>query len=168
MSKCPHIIIFNPDEMRADTIAHLGNPATITPCLDEFAHQDAVSFSRAYGQNPVCVPSRCSFFTGLYLHTKGHRTMNYLLHPGEPSLFKELKDVGYYVWMNDRNDLAAGQFPGWAESHASEIYYGGQTAHPLGPVHPELRGAPGSKNYYSHFEGELRLDEKGVSYSTLF
>ena len=87
MSKCPHIIIFNPDEMRADTIAHLGNPAAITPCLDEFAHQDAVSFSRAYCQNPVCVPSRCSFFTGLYPHTKGHRTMNYLLHPGEPSLF---------------------------------------------------------------------------------
>lgn len=68
MSKCPYIIIFNPDEMRADTIAHLGNPAAITPCLDEFAHQDAVSFSRAYCQNPVCVPSRCSFFTGLYPH----------------------------------------------------------------------------------------------------
>ena len=94
MSKCPHIIIFNPDEMRADTIAHLGNPAAITPCLDEFAHQDAVSFSRAYCQNPVCVPSRCSFFTGLYPHTKGHRTMNYLLHPGEPSLFTAEQRAG--------------------------------------------------------------------------
>lgn len=66
--------------------------------------------------------------------------MNYLLHPGEPSLFKELKDVGYYVWMNDRNDLAAGQFPGWAESHASEIYYGGQTAHPSGRFIPNREG----------------------------
>ena len=94
MSKCPHIIIFNPDEMRADTIAHLGNPAAITPCLDEFSHQDAVSFSRAYCQNPVCVPSRCSFFTGLYPHTKGHRTMNYLLHPGEPSLFTAEQRAG--------------------------------------------------------------------------
>ena len=61
----PHIIIFNPDEMRADSLGHLGNPAAHTPFLDRFAREEAVSFSRAFCQNPVCVPSRCSFFTGL-------------------------------------------------------------------------------------------------------
>ena len=30
MAKQPHIIIFNPDEMRGDALAHLGNPASIT------------------------------------------------------------------------------------------------------------------------------------------
>lgn len=117
MTKRPHIIIFNPDEMRADTLAHLGNPAAITPNLDRFAREDGVSFSRAYCQNPVCVPSRCSFFTGLYPHVNGHRTMSYLLRPGETSLLKELRDGGYYVWMNDRNDLTAGQIPGLSLIH---------------------------------------------------
>ena len=164
MPKHPHIIIFNPDEMRWDTMGHMGNPAACTPFLDGFARTEAVSFSNAYCQNPVCVPSRCSFFTGLYPHVRGHRTMSYLLHPGEETLFSELKAAGYYVWMNDRNDLCAGQIPGWCESHASEIYYGGQK--PLGPgPEQELRGEPGNKNYYSHFEGKLRLDAGGKNYN---
>ena len=165
MAKRPHIIIFNPDEMRWDTMGHMGNPAAVTPCLDAFARTEAVSFSNAYCQNPVCVPSRCSFFTGLYPHVHGHRTMGYLLHPGETTLLQELKNAGYYVWMNDRNDLTAGQIPGWTESHASEIYYGGQKTQGPGPVDPGLRGQPGGKNYYSHFEGQLRLDGNGHNYN---
>ena len=162
MGKKPHIIIFNPDEMRADALGHLGNAAAHTPFLDAFAASEAVSFSRAYCQNPVCVPSRCSFFTGLYPHVRGHRTMSYLLRPGEDTLFSELKAAGYYVWMNDRNDLLAGQIPGWAESHASEICIGGRERPGPGPLRPGLRGEPGNKNYYSHMEGKLGLDENGL------
>lgn len=165
MAKRPHIIIFNPDEMRWDALSHLGNPAAVTPNLDRFAAQDAVSFSHAFCQNPVCVPSRCSFFTGLYPHVNGHRTMSHLLRPGETSLLKELKEAGYHVWMNDRNDLAAGQYDGWMESHADEVFYPiGIPAAP-GPVHGDMRGAPGNKFYYSHFEGQLGLDEAGRNYT---
>ena len=159
MAKRPHIIIFNPDEMRSSALAHLGNPAAVTPNLDAFAASEAVSFRNAYCQNPVCVPSRCSFFTGLYPHVHGHRTMSHLLRPGETTLLKELKDAGYYVWMNDRNDLTAGQVPGWTESHADEIYYGGQEKQGPGPENPEPRGEPGGKNYYSHYGGRLHLPE---------
>jgi arylsulfatase A-like enzyme len=123
MKKRPHIIILNPDEMRWDTMGHMGNAAAHTPALDAFAKNDAVSFERAYCQNPVCVPSRCSFLTGLYPHTRGHRTMKYLLHEGETSLFRELHEAGYYVWLNGRNDLIAGQVIGLEEQHADEIYY---------------------------------------------
>lgn len=163
MEKKPHIIIFNPDEMRADALAHLGNPAAVTPNLDAFAREEGVSFSNAYCQNPVCVPSRCSFFTGLYPHVHGHRTMGHLLQPGEYSLLKELKEAGYYVWMNDRNDLTAGQIPGWSESHATEIYYGGQKPLGPGPLDPDIRNKPGQ--YYSHFEGQLGLDMDGKHYN---
>lgn len=163
MSQRPNIIIFNPDEMRADTLSHLGNPAAVTPNLDRFAQTDAVSFSNAFCQNPVCVPSRCSFFTGLYPHVHGHRTMTYLLHENEPSLLKELKDSGYYVWMNDRNDLIAGQIPGLVESQVDEIFYSGQSA--PGPVE-NLRGEPGNKNYYSHYDGKLGLDANGKNYTS--
>lgn len=163
MAKRPHIIIFNPDEMRADALHHLGNEASITPNLDKLIEADGQSFSNAYCQNPVCVPSRCSFFTGLYPHVRGHRTMSYLLHPGEDSLLKELKDSGYYVWMNDRNDLTAGQIEGWTEAQADEIFI----AKPLktaGPLH-NYKGALNSKFFYSHFNGKLGLDENGKNYT---
>ena len=119
----PNIVIINPDEMRWNTMGHMGNRAASTPFLDSFAADEAVSFDHAYCQNPVCVPSRCSFFTGLYPHVNGHRTMAHLLRPHETSLLKELKNAGYYVWINARNDLVAGQYEGLAESHASEIFY---------------------------------------------
>ena len=165
MAKRPHIIIFNPDEMRADTMAHLGNPAAITPNLDAVIQEEAVSYSRAYCQNPVCVPSRCSFLTGLYPHVRGHRTMEYLLRPGEETLFSELRRGGYYVWMNARNDLLAGQIPGWCESHADEIFYGGDCPPAPGPIDKGIRGEPGSKHYYSHYRGKLGLDENGRNYN---
>lgn len=121
--KRPHIIIINPDEMRLDSMGHMGNPTKPTPFLDWFAENEAVSFSNAYCQNPACVPSRCSFFTGLYPHTKGHRSMMHLLHEDESSLFSELKNAGYYVWMNARNDLIAGQIEDLEKKHADEVFY---------------------------------------------
>ena len=164
MPKHPHIIIFNPDEMRWDTMGHMGNPAACTPFLDGFAKTEAVSFANAYCQNPVCVPSRCSFFTGLYPHVHGHRTMSYLLHPGEETLFTELKAAGYSVWMNDRNDLCAAQEPGWVEAQADTVYSSAGPAAP-GPLNKAQRGEPGGPYYYSHFEGQLGLDAQGRNYS---
>jgi arylsulfatase A-like enzyme len=159
----PNIVIINPDQMRADALEHLGNTASKTPYLDQLAQTDAVSFSNAYCQNPVCVPSRCSFLTGLYPHVNGHRTMQHMLHSHETSLFKELKDAGYYVWMNARNDFLAGQEEGLFEQHATEFFYGGDIAPPPGPKQ-ELRGKPGSKHFYSFYTGELNVDEQGKNF----
>ena len=161
----PHILIFNPDQMRADALAHLGNPASSTPFLDSFARTEAVSFRNAFCQNPVCVPSRCSFFTGRYPHVNGHRTMQYLLHEEDETIFSQLRNAGYYVWMNDRNDLLAGQVPGLMEKHADEIFISGKGRKAPGPE-TDLRGSPGDKNYYSHFEGRLGLDENGKNHSS--
>ncbi|MBO1264859.1 sulfatase-like hydrolase/transferase [Proteiniclasticum sp. C24MP] len=74
--KKPHIIIFNPDQMRSDSMGHLGNIAAKTPFLDRFASEEGISFRNTFCQNTVCVPSRASFTTGLYPHVHGHRTMN--------------------------------------------------------------------------------------------
>ena len=161
MSRKPNIIIFNPDEMRWDTMGHMGNPAAYTPALDTLSKTDAVSFSNAYCQNPVCVPSRCSFFTGLYPHTTGHRTMGYLLREQETSLLKELKDAGYYVWANARNDLVAGQIPGLIESHVTELFCGGNAKEAPGLENPDIRGKRGDSTFYSFYNGELKIDENG-------
>ncbi len=160
----PNIIIFNPDEMRADSMGHLGNPAAHTPFLDQMARTDAVSFRNAFCQNPVCVPSRCSFTTGLYPHVHGHRTMAHLLREGEETIFSELKNNGYYVWMNARNDLIAAQKEGALEYHASEIFYGGNVPKAKGP----LAGgpAPGSPDFHAMYGGKPGTDEQGHNYTS--
>ena len=107
--KPPHIIIFNPDQFRSDALGHLGCEAAVTPNLDKMCETDGVSFSKAFCQNPVCTPSRCSFMSGWYPHVHGHRTMYYMMQPNEPVLLKILKDNGYFVWWGGKNDLIPGQ-----------------------------------------------------------
>jgi len=156
MQKRPNILIFNPDEMRADALGHLGNLSAHTPYLDAFVKSEAVSFANAYCQNPVCVPSRCSFMTGLYPHVSGHRSMGYLLQPDETSLLKELKQAGYYVWANARNDLVAGEVEGLPESHVSEMFYGGNTMYQSKQRNEKPKR--GEKGFYSFYTGELEID----------
>lgn len=104
MQKKQNIVCFVADQMRSDSLAHLGNPASVTPNLDAIC-EEGVSFANAYCQNPVCVPSRCSFLTGLYPHTLGHRTMHFLQNQDEPNILKEMKNNGYEVIWIGRNDV---------------------------------------------------------------
>lgn len=166
MHKKPHIIIFNPDQMQNVALAHMGeNAAAKTPFLDELARTDAISYRNAYCQNPVCVPSRCSFLTGLYPHVNGHRTMHHMLHSHESTVLMELKNAGYYVWMNSRNDFLPGQDKGVFYKHADEVYYGCEAPRAPGPEKPDARGQVGDKNYYSHYVGRLNTDKKGLNYN---
>jgi arylsulfatase A-like enzyme len=105
--KKPNLIFFNPDQWRGDVMGHMGNPAAKTPHLDSLVETDAVSFSNAFCQNPVCTPSRCSFMTGWYPHVRGHRTMHHLLQSHEPCLLSELKKNGYQIWWGGKNDLVS-------------------------------------------------------------
>lgn len=104
MNRKPNIVYFVADQMRADSLHHLGNKASITPNLDSMLN-DAVSFKNAYCQNPVCVPSRCSFLTGTYPHTTGHRAMHFLQNEDEPNILKTMKKNGYEVIWIGRNDV---------------------------------------------------------------
>lgn len=107
MREKPNIVYFVADQMRADSLAHLGNPASITPNLDALL-KEGVSFENAYCQNTVCVPSRISFLTGLYPHTTGHRTIHYLQNEGEPNILRTMKNNGYEVIWVGRNDVIPG------------------------------------------------------------
>lgn len=155
MSRRPHILIFNPDTWRGDVLGHLGNPAAVTPHLDEWVSTDAVSFRHAFCQNPICVPSRCSFMTGWYPHVRGHRTMSHMLrlHHGEPNLLKALKDAGYFVWWGGKNDLVPAQH-GFAE-YCDVKYQAPRIVHPDLHSRDDWRGAPGSDTWYSFYAGRL-------------
>lgn len=103
--KRPHFVFFVPDQYRGDALGYVGNKAARTPQLDSMIETDSVAFRNAYCQNPVCTPSRCSFTTGWYPHTHGHRTMRHLLGSGEKTMFHYLKEAGWHVWWGGKNDL---------------------------------------------------------------
>jgi arylsulfatase A-like enzyme len=66
----PNLILFLPDQQRADTIACYGGKKVHAPNLNKLA-ADSVVFERAYITHPVCTPSRSSLMTGTWPHING-------------------------------------------------------------------------------------------------
>lgn len=108
LAKRPNIILFMPDEMRADSLACYGNSTTKTPNFDRLAHE-GTRFSNCHVQFPVCGASRCSLLTGWPTSVRGHRSLYYFLRPEEPNLFRYLRQAGYDVFWFGKNDALAAQ-----------------------------------------------------------
>lgn len=104
----PNIVLFMPDEMRADALACYGNPVTKTPNFDRLA-KEGTRFANCHVQFPVCGASRCSMLTGWPTSVRGHRSLYYFLRPDEPNLFRYLKQCGYDVFWFGKNDALAAQ-----------------------------------------------------------
>ncbi len=116
----PNLLLFMPDQQRADCVGCFGNPHIQTPNIDALAAR-GMRFENSYVNHPVCSPSRVNFMTGWYPHTRGHRTLTHLVQPHEPNLLKYLKEGGYHVaWAGNRGDVfapgvteASTHFAGW-------------------------------------------------------
>lgn len=127
-----NVVLFMPDELRADALACYGNLAVATPSFDALAAAGA-RFEQCHAQHTVCSPSRCSLMTGWYPHTGGHRTLRHLLRPHEPSLFRTLRGAGYRIVWLGKNDL-------YSEPYLREIL-GPDAARPDVPVEATARAA---------------------------
>ncbi len=66
----PNLIVFLPDQQRADTIVCYGGKKVHAPNLNKLAAESVV-FERAYVTHPVCTPSRSSLMTGTWPHING-------------------------------------------------------------------------------------------------
>ena len=108
IAKRPNIILFFPDELRADSLACYGNPVTKTPNFDRLA-SEGTRFSNCHVQYPVCGASRCSLLTGWPTSVRGHRSLYYFLRPDEPNLFRYLRRADYDVFWFGKNDALAAQ-----------------------------------------------------------
>lgn len=108
----PNIFIIVADHFRSEALGHLHkNDLNLTPNIDKIVSKDAISFKNAFCQNPVCVPSRCSFMSGRYPHVEGYRTMHHLLNISSFNLLTELKQNNYYVYFGGKNDLFKKEIP---------------------------------------------------------
>lgn len=67
-SKKPNLVLVFPDQWRGQALGFLGEEKVKTPVLDQFA-REAVYFSNAVSNYPVCSPFRAMLMSGQYPHT---------------------------------------------------------------------------------------------------
>ena len=169
----PNLILFMPDELRADALACYGNPLTRTPNFDKLA-QEGTRFANCHVQFPVCGASRCSLLTGWPTSVRGHRSLFYFLRPYEPNMFRYLRQAGYDVFWYGKNDaLAAESFyqsvTMWNYPESAPAKGGGahRNAHPsqekiVGPdtFIGRAKGDRTETQEYSHIQAAIRILER--------
>ena len=69
-SSPPNVVFIICDQMRSDALSCLGHPNARTPNLDKMAAAGALC-ENYFANNPVCLPSRITLFSGLYPHQHG-------------------------------------------------------------------------------------------------
>ncbi|KAL6247380.1 hypothetical protein RBB50_005726 [Rhinocladiella similis] len=105
----PNLVIFMPDQLRYDSLGctAAGSNPIKTPNIDAFSQRGTL-FTNCFVQASVCSQSRCSMFTGTYPHVSGHRSLENLIKPWEPNMFRSLKENGYHVaCLSPRGDTFA-------------------------------------------------------------
>jgi arylsulfatase A-like enzyme len=90
----PNVLLIMTDQHRGDALGCAGNPVLRTPALDRLAREGA-RCARAYVQNPICMPSRASLFTGRYVRSHRVWTNGVCLPPEEVTLAHVLGAAGY-------------------------------------------------------------------------
>ena len=96
----PNVVLIVCDDLN-DFVGHLGgHPQARTPHMDALA-KSGISFRRAYCQDPICAPSRASFFTGIYPFHSGDYTFKpwfeFPVFQNSRTLMEHFRANGYHV-----------------------------------------------------------------------
>ena len=90
----PNLIVFLPDELRADLITGNAVESVHAPSLHRLAAESMV-FERAYVTHPICAPSRSSLLTGIWPNQTGCTSNKGVLPVGISCLPEMLGDPSY-------------------------------------------------------------------------
>ncbi len=98
----PSILFITTDEQHRTTVMQQNRPMPL-PGINGLLSCSTV-YENAYSVSPVCLPSRCSWMTGLYPHTSGciSNIMGATLPFKLPNLFSCLKEEGYKTSMHGK------------------------------------------------------------------
>jgi arylsulfatase A-like enzyme len=118
----PNVLVLFSDQHKANVLSCESHPDVATPNLDRLAAEGA-RFARAYCQDAICVPSRCSIFTGLY-----PRTLGVLDNSGGSEVIQQVvsmqsafQQAGYRTGAFGKRHLRGACDGGWALA-ASHMY----------------------------------------------
>jgi iduronate 2-sulfatase len=96
----PNVVFIVCDDLNDYVTGFDGHPQAMTPNMAKLA-SSGVAFKRAYSNNPVCAPSRSSFFTGIYAHTSGNlfwgKWFENPVLKNSKTIMEHFKDNGYHV-----------------------------------------------------------------------
>ena len=95
-SNLPNIVLITGDHLRWDHVAANGNPALLTPHLDELV-RGGVTFRAAFTVGVACTPNRASLMTGRYPNAHGLMSNGKMLPDDEVTLTHVLREAGYYT-----------------------------------------------------------------------
>lgn len=113
MDKKPNILFIMSDQQRWDALG-VHNPVIKTPHLDALIGR-GILFDQAVCQNPMCIPSRYSFTTGLYSHQIGVRNNNQAIQDAAkmpiPTLFERLQQAVYLTIGSGKTHWHIGKNP---------------------------------------------------------
>ncbi len=112
MRKRKNTLLLYTDQQRWDTIGALGNPNCPTPNLDRLV-ASGTSFTRAFVNCPVCMPSRMSMLSGRYPSTLGIQSNGTELPDSVECVQHLLGRVGYltanFGKLHFRNHASVGR-----------------------------------------------------------
>jgi arylsulfatase A-like enzyme len=92
--RAPNLLVFLPDQHRADTLGCYGAQTSYAPNLDKLASESVV-FQQAYITHPICAPSRSSLLTGMWPHQNGCTQNGVALAPQFRCLPEMIDDPDY-------------------------------------------------------------------------
>lgn len=102
----PNVVLIICDDLNDFVEGMDGHPQAHTPAIRKLA-SSGVMFKRAYCNNPVCAPSRASFFTGLYNHTARNLFWddwrNNPIQSNSKTIPEMFRDNGYRVVGSGKN-----------------------------------------------------------------
>jgi arylsulfatase A-like enzyme len=79
---------------RWDSLGCFGGQTARTPVIDSLA-SEGIQYTRAYNQNPLCMPSRSTMLTGMYPRHHGSWNNGIALPHDSPTVSQTLKDRGF-------------------------------------------------------------------------
>ncbi len=115
-SEQPNILWISTEDITT-MLGCYGDPNAYTPNLDAFAEK-SVKFTEAFATAPVCSPSRSCIITGEYATSLGTQNLrSEVTIPESVVPFpKYLREAGYYVTNNDKEDYNFTDTTIWNES----------------------------------------------------
>lgn len=89
-----NVVLIMADQLRKDYLGCYGNPYVNTPNIDRIAEM-GIRFQNCFVNNPICMPSRMSIFTGMYVHNHQLWANGVLLPQELPTIGSCLGKCGY-------------------------------------------------------------------------
>jgi choline-sulfatase len=122
MSKRPHLLIIQADQLAASALACYGGATALTPHIDRLAREGVV-FESFYTNSPLCAPSRFSMLSGQLPSAIGAYDNAADFAADVPTVAHYLRAAGYQTYLSGKMHFCGpDQLHGFEHRLTTDIY----------------------------------------------